>query len=357
MKTLTTLIFILLSLTLLANDGIYRSSGGAIYPTQETSIAMQKEVLSFTVREQVAQVDIQFEFNNPETEARTLLVGFQAPGPEGDVSEEMSNSSQISDFTIVQNGMILPYTLKVADCENCELKEPGELQFNSIDPGVFVYLFEMTFEPGINRVHHSYRFNASTNVAVDEMYDYILTTGSKWAGGSIGDLTVNIDLGKNQYFYVKDVFGPEAEWSVVGAGKVTEQQAAGIPGGAKMIRILSGHLQVHVSNLSPEQNIDFGVMSRNSFSHTPLFFDTPNPKMSRALWTLSLDEEYSNEELRIMRNTIFAQYGYVFGSPDLQKYFSQFAWYMPNPNLKMIDIKLNDKEKAFIDAIIEQENL
>jgi hypothetical protein len=37
--------------------------------------------------------------------------------------------------------------------------------------------------------------------------------------------------------------------------------------------------------------------------------------------------DLSQSELRILRNTIFAKYGYIFRSEDLQIHFRQFAWY------------------------------
>jgi hypothetical protein len=39
--------------------------------------------------------------------------------------------------------------------------------------------------------------------------------------------------------------------------------------------------------------------------------------------------EFGMEELRIMRNEIFAWHGYIFKSEDLQKYFLQTSWYKP----------------------------
>jgi hypothetical protein len=56
------------------------------------------------------------------------------------------------------------------------------------------------------------------------MYNYILTTGSKWADGTIKDLTVEIDMGGNSYFYVKDIFGKSASWNILGTGKVTSKR-------------------------------------------------------------------------------------------------------------------------------------
>ena len=41
----------------------------------------------------------------------------------------------------------------------------------------------------------------------------------------------------------------------------------------------------------------------------------------------------SQSQLRVLRNTIFAQYGYRFYSPDLQAHFGRFSWYRPDPDL------------------------
>ncbi|MCF0219554.1 MAG: YARHG domain-containing protein [Muribaculaceae bacterium] len=38
---------------------------------------------------------------------------------------------------------------------------------------------------------------------------------------------------------------------------------------------------------------------------------------------------YSKDELRILRNAIYARHGYRFKSQDLTDYFSQFSWYQP----------------------------
>ena len=72
---------------------------------------------------------------------------------------------------------------------------------------------------------------------------------------------------------------------------------------------------------------------------------------------LSLDSEvkYSKETLKILRNTVYAQYGYSFSSKDLKDYFSQFEWYIPDPNLTIEQIKLTEKEKKFIDEILKRE--
>lgn len=352
---LSTILLLILTLSALGNDGAYLTRGGVIYPTQETKISIEKEILSFTVRDGVAFVDIQFQFNNPENIERKMLIGFQAPGASGDVSDSLSNSNQISNFTVIQDKQIIPYYLKAAQCADCALKAPKEFQFSQTEPGIFVFLFEIVFQPGLNQINHSYNFPASGNVSIDQFYNYILTTGAKWAGGKIGDLTVNIDMGLNQYFYVNDIFGESANWSIIGSGKVTDksfnhnESATG-----RMVRTISGQLQINVKDFGPTRDIEFGIISSHSFTSWPINFEgIQNGEI--VIGNMALEDEYSKEDLRLLRNTIYAQHGYDFDSADLKRYFSQFAWYMPDPNLKMKDIILNEREQRFVEKIILKE--
>ena len=80
----------------------------------------------------------------------------------------------------------------------------------------------------------------------------------------------------------------------------------------------------------------------------------------RELWDLS------QSELRILRNTIYAKYGYIFQSVDLQIYFRQFAWYSAvNTNvdnyLSEIDkeniFRIQQREKSFEDLLAYQEKI
>jgi YARHG domain-containing protein len=354
--TLSTILILILTFSAFGNDGVYLTHGSVIYPTQETKISLDKEVLSFTVRDRVAYVDIQFQFNNPESIDRKLLIGFQAPTAAGDVSDSLSNLNQINNFTIIQNGQILPYKLKAAECEDCELKEPKDFNFSQFEPGVFVFLFEISFKPGLNQINHSYSFPASRNVSFDQFYQYILTTGSKWADEKIKNLTVNIDMGKNQYFYIKDIFGQTADWTIIGTGKLTDEKFGYIDNDScRMVRTISGQLQIKAADFKPTKNIEFGVVSRYSFTCWPVDYEKIRKGEIIQIGNMILEADYSKVELRILRNTIYAQYGYDFNSPDLKEYFSQFAWYMPDPNLKMEDIKLTEKEKEFLEKILTKE--
>lgn len=64
-------------------------------------------------------------------------------------------------------------------------------------------------------------------------------------------------------------------------------------------------------------------------------------------------EGKSAEELRLMRNYIFARRGYIFESEDLKEYFERFSWYVP----LYYDVtpRLSDIEKYNINFIKEFE--
>jgi hypothetical protein len=59
--------------------------------------------------------------------------------------------------------------------------------------------------------------------------------------------------------------------------------------------------------------------------------------------------ELNRSELRLLRNTIYAQYGYIFSSRDLQEHFSRFSWY--NGTKTNVDSELTDRDKENISLI------
>ncbi|MEQ8926437.1 MAG: YARHG domain-containing protein [Fulvivirga sp.] len=65
-------------------------------------------------------------------------------------------------------------------------------------------------------------------------------------------------------------------------------------------------------------------------------------------------QDKSIDELRIIRNEIFARKGYIFNSEDLQKHFSAFDWYQPQ--YENVDSLLTDLDKKNIQTILELEN-
>lgn len=58
----------------------------------------------------------------------------------------------------------------------------------------------------------------------------------------------------------------------------------------------------------------------------------------------------SIEDLDVMRNEIFAEYGYKFKSEKWQEYFGKFEWY--KPQFDNVDDQLTERDKANIDVIL-----
>jgi len=58
----------------------------------------------------------------------------------------------------------------------------------------------------------------------------------------------------------------------------------------------------------------------------------------------------TKEELRILRNVIYAKHGYIFQSDDLKRHFSKFSWYKPQH--RDVEKNLTAYEKSTIRRIL-----
>ena len=66
--------------------------------------------------------------------------------------------------------------------------------------------------------------------------------------------------------------------------------------------------------------------------------------------------DLSRKDLEIMRNSIYARYGYRFNRADLFEYFSRYSWYSPTTNdMESIYNRMNDNEKYNIEFIKKHE--
>ena len=57
----------------------------------------------------------------------------------------------------------------------------------------------------------------------------------------------------------------------------------------------------------------------------------------------------SNDDLRVLRNMIYARHGHIFDSEDLKAYFSSFNWYVPEK--KVSDSELSVEELKLVERI------
>jgi len=68
-------------------------------------------------------------------------------------------------------------------------------------------------------------------------------------------------------------------------------------------------------------------------------------------WNLAFSKHLDIEDLDIMRNEIFAEYGYIFKSKKWKNYFSNKPWY--KPKFENVDDFLTEIDKANIDLILK----
>lgn len=77
------------------------------------------------------------------------------------------------------------------------------------------------------------------------------------------------------------------------------------------------------------------------------------PEASHHILTSRELRKYSSYDLRIMRNEVFARYGYIFKSSDLREYFNAQEWYRPLYN--NVNHRLTHIEKVNVEKIKEYE--
>ncbi|KXX66908.1 hypothetical protein AVL50_29830 [Flammeovirga sp. SJP92] len=76
----------------------------------------------------------------------------------------------------------------------------------------------------------------------------------------------------------------------------------------------------------------------------------PSFDYSKDLRTLSY------EELRIVRNEVFARNGYLFKDGFLRGYFNQYDWYKPIFDAPDFKVELNEQEREFISKVKKEES-
>ena len=347
-----------------ANDGVFHARGNTLVPLQETQVKLTKELLKFHVRDfQYMDVEVDFEFHNPGP-ARTLMVGFVTPPAAGDIDEaEAAKHPKISDFTVSHNGKEIRFKITGLDHTGFKI---GDRTIGGSD---FVYHFPITFEPGINHIRHTYRFQGGASVETQRDFEYRITTGKSWANGQIDDFELQVHL-DNGIYYIPDSFqksGDSAPWKIVGDGVIGDIRWPFFYSDTKvrMAHLKNGYLSLTRKHFKPDSDIFLGEynwaagwMQRWCKSEKPCFERSkteniaPYFRIDPSDWldTKRL-RQFSKRELRLLRNYYFAIQGYPFKSSDLKQFYSNFFWYQPNPELVATDIRLTDSQKLLIGRI------
>lgn len=361
MKTLYSFIILLIPFLLSANDGMFLSEGGQLIPVKETSIEMQKEILYLKYTPNGMEVSVYFEFYNPG-DARDEIVGFVTPPASEDftMSEEEREKIRtakpekhpyIDDFMVMVNKKLLPYQVNYVE------KSGFKNDFFDARGGDYIYYFNVHFEKGMNVVRHHYIFKGSSSLN-DISFAYRLTTGIMWAGGKIGDFTLIIDATNE----AMTIFSPKhkdnyiSPWNVQGIGNFLTLKDA------HRAFMKSGVLSCQVENFVPTSDLYIQFTPKHHYllpvtNGTEMFhsgvllnffyFDPVEYKDG-------FEQDFAaltDAELQLLINFFYAIHSYNFKTESIKTQFSKCIWYIPDPNLKMEDIKFTEREQALIDLL------
>jgi hypothetical protein len=109
-------------------------------------------------------------------------------------------------------------------------------------------------------------------------------------------------------------------------------------------------------DISKDESSNFKIWNANIDCSVIKFnMELPGDYFIASSKTLTKDElkKYSKQDLKLMRNEIYARYGYIFNSADLKTYFEKKKWY--EPKIENVDKYLTETEKKNIATIKEIE--
>ena len=364
MKHLLSFLLLLVPFLAAANDGVYYANGNHLIPITETDISVRKEVLTITRVGDQFHVDVYYEFFNP-AHAKTLLVGFEAEDPypcyEPEVYEKaLPNHPFIFDFTVEMNSRHLDYEVAHVDYfKPNDWKERTGLpeyyrdgRFQTIDvkkhldalrdseyymcAGIYyAYYFQAHFQPGLNIIHHTYRYQASVVAGYSYYLSYVLTAANRWANRQIDDFTLILNMGDYQSFYIQpNFFDTLTEWQLQGAGRMnngTLWSSQSQP--SAVFHMRHGKVLFHKNNFHPLGELDLysPVLNYQYYDYSvDEVLDACRQGYFQS-WDLTLKKApFTPEQRRILRNLPFARRGYCFKNKVLQTFFESTDWYLPD---------------------------
>jgi len=357
-----------------ANDGVYYTSGNQLVPYAETTIQVKKEILTISLLDsKVAKVDVYYEFLNPSSSSKTIQMGFEADPSYNDDYEFYTNGvhKRIYDFTVEMNGQKINHKNAVCLANAKDIKsgllDLNKYEYNADYSGLFrkgdeegesvkyayVYYFNATFKPGINKIHHTYSYTMSESVGLMYEISYKLSPAARWANRQIDDFTliVRADNTAKHFSIQKNGLKGASAQIIEGKGKIRTA-----PDKSELYEIVlrNGAVQFHADNFRPDPEHELEIASAESiYGWTGGRLAESYDRVScSTLMIWGYDNESAHKTLtvdqakRIARNAPYANRGHVFKDPFLKKYFESLYWYMPDPSYvdSQKDFTESDKE-------------
>lgn len=312
-------LFILLFSELVwANDTAVGGEGALPLPVSEPDIRMVKEVIIITGKNLNDPAmngswhySCTFNFENTLNKPLTVDMGFPFP-----VNDGMSEIAIPAGYNTAV-GKALVYNFSITVNDNLISAHKGKIAPNE-EKGLYydeAYLWKTTF-PALTtvKIHHDYETGATYDVMGYHWVHYVLKTGALWKNATIGHTRLEVI--------------PDTPTRLCAEIDKSADYLNPVPPGMKITG--SGKNRAYIWELpdfKPNQDLSLCLFTGTSYVRYQIILplinsDNINQKLS----------SLSPEQLRILRNTVYAQYGRSFQSPDLQNYFNKQWWYEPNPH-------------------------
>ncbi|MDP4176020.1 MAG: YARHG domain-containing protein [Bacteroidota bacterium] len=348
MKKLFILLLILIPFVLRADDTVVKGVGSTLVPVRATKIQLKKEILELNVKKDTAEVSVYFEFFNPSDEVE-LTVGFVTPPVSNNDDEETGPFYEppISKFTVIINGESTSYKKQVLGKTNFSNLKNKKAGFFAQD---YIYYFTCKFHKGLNVIKHTYEFECVYVNDGSFEFPYMLTTGKMWANQEMEDFTLKIHSKEYQYFEVPKSFlynDKKSYWAFNGKGKMAESDEK------SAVFIKEGSLEYHKDHFKPD--IDLMLVVRHPLSEYGINSDDFTDMYHNELFDY---ENMTLSRLNILRNTFYAQKGYLFKDPKLNEHFNKMIWYQPDSSKTIDEVfkSFSEEDKKQILLIKKAEN-
>lgn len=348
MKNKFILFFLLFPLLLNADDTVVKGVGSTLIPVKATKIQLKKEILDIYIKKDTAQVSVYFEFYNPSEEVE-LTVGFVTPPVSEGEDEETGPFYEpaISGFTVEINGTKEPYKKQELGKSSFSKLKNKKKGFNAHD---YIYYFTCRFRKGLNIIKHTYEFECAYVNDGSFEFPYMLTTGKMWSNGEMGDFTLRISSKEYQYFEVPKSFNQKDKknyWAINGKGRFAEADDI------LAVCIKEGKLEYHKSHFKPDNDLSLDV--RHPLSEYGINCNEFHDMYQSDEYAF---ENMPPERLSILRNTFYAEKGFLFKDPKLSGYFNKMIWYWPEQDKSVEEIfnSFTEEEKQQVLLIKKAEN-
>lgn len=371
------LIMVLVSCVTMANDCVFYVRGNQLVPSnEEKDIAVEKEILTISLQDNgKTSVSVYYEMNNKSGSEKTVEMGFEASTPynSGDVLNSKGIHPYISNFTVNMNGNVIPYSNAIVENNIPNGFKPLDMNvwkkgsqydeslYQMLDNGnlsieySYAYYFSAKFQPGVNRILHTYQYDTSNGVGVAYMIDYKLTPALRWANKQIDDFTLVVRADNTaKHFTINNEPFKNGEFKLdSGTGKCRKMKYYD----KEVIEftLRNGAFSWHGTNFKTTEEL-----SLNSAENLYVSMHEPSEEMPIGFtydrninfgYMSPIDTEF---EVRIAHNLPYAHRGYAFTKPEMKKYFEDFWWYMPDPDYKISTDDFTERDWYFVNFKLEK---